>query len=73
MGGEREQAVYALMGSAFSLQHADGDLSLHRQWIQILLETYYDPMYDYQLSRRVGQIAFSGDRAEIIEWAQQNV
>jgi tRNA 2-selenouridine synthase len=73
LGGEREQAVSALMVSAFSLQHAEGDLSVHRQWIQALLETYYDPMYDYQLSRRAGQIVFSGDRAEITGWAQQNV
>ncbi|MEH6608373.1 MAG: tRNA 2-selenouridine(34) synthase MnmH [Halioglobus sp.] len=73
LGGEREQIVSALMDSAFSLQHAAGDLSVHREWIQVLLETYYDPMYDYQLSRRAEQIVFSGDRAEIIEWAQQNV
>ena len=37
--------------------------------IRRLLEDYYDPMYDYQLSRRAGERLFSGDRDAVVEWA----
>ena len=30
--------------------------TLHREWIAALLEKYYDPMYDYQLSSREGKL-----------------
>jgi tRNA 2-selenouridine synthase len=36
-----------------------------------LLEKYYDPMYEYQLSKRAGKQLFSGDRQAVIAWAQQ--
>ena len=46
-----------------------GDLVLHRQWIALLLEHYYDPMYEYQLAKREGEVLFRGDRAAVIAWA----
>jgi tRNA 2-selenouridine synthase len=69
LGGERHTLISALMNSAFEQQWRDGDLSLHRQWVAALLDQYYDAMYDYQLSQRVGQVLFRGGRDEVVQWA----
>lgn len=70
LGGERHQAIRGLMQRAFTVQARSGDTTAHRAWIAALLETYYDPMYTYQLSRRSGKRLFSGDRAAVIAWAR---
>jgi tRNA 2-selenouridine synthase len=69
LGGERFQQVSDMMAAAFAAQASSGDLSLHREWIAFLLEHYYDPMYDYQLSQRNGEVLFRGNRSAVIEWA----
>jgi tRNA 2-selenouridine synthase len=72
LGGLHYQQVSDLMAAAFARQWQDGDLSGHRQWIALLLENYYDPMYEYQLSKRAGEQLFWGDRQAVIAWAQQD-
>lgn len=69
LGGERYQQVSAVMSEAFEVQRASGDLALHREWIATLLARYYDPMYEYQLEQREGDIVFSGDREAVVRWA----
>ena len=45
-----------LMAEAFAAQSKIGDPAAHRRVDQaILLEQYYDPMYEYQLSQREGR------------------
>ena len=66
LGGERYQRISALMEEAFQLQWREGDLSLHREWVAFLLEKYYDPMYEYQLSQRAGEQLYRGDREAVI-------
>ena len=69
LGGERQQAVAAMIDVAFAVQRNEGSLEAHREWIGALLETYYDPMYDYQLSRREGKQLFTGTREQVTNWA----
>ena len=49
---------------------ADADVSNNlsgfRKPIQSLLEDYYDPMYDYQMSERKGEILFHGNMQELV-------
>ncbi|MDG2271112.1 MAG: tRNA 2-selenouridine(34) synthase MnmH [Halioglobus sp.] len=71
LGGQQHQNVSAMMAEAFAQQRLDADLAAHRHWITVLLEKYYDPMYEYQLSKRAGTQLFSGDRQAVIAWAQQ--
>jgi tRNA 2-selenouridine synthase len=71
LGGERQQRISAVMADAFSQQWQAGDLSGHREWIAELLEKYYDPMYEYQLSKRAGEQLYRGDRQAVVAWAQQ--
>ena len=70
LGGERHQQVSEMMAGAFTAQREQGDLSGHRDWIALLLEQYYDPMYEYQLSQRQGEQLFTGNREAVIEWVQ---
>ena len=59
------------MHEAFDLQDRTGSTELHRRWIETLLVQYYDPMYEYQLSKRRGDVRARGNREEII--AQANL
>lgn len=69
LGGQRYQQVSDVMTAAFAAQAAGGDLALHRQWIATLLAQYYDPMYEYQLAQRAGQVLFCGSREAVVHWA----
>ena len=69
LGGERYQQVSGIMAAAFEAQSANGDITGHREWIAILLERYYDPMYEYQFAQREGEVLFHGDRDAVVAWA----
>ncbi|WP_297793263.1 tRNA 2-selenouridine(34) synthase MnmH [uncultured Marinobacter sp.] len=71
LGGERHQHLRTLMTEALDRQQDNGDLGGHDRWIQALLEDYYDPMYDYQLSQKKGRIVVQGSPATIIDWANR--
>ncbi|MEZ5570718.1 MAG: tRNA 2-selenouridine(34) synthase MnmH [Halioglobus sp.] len=71
LGGQLHREVSDMMSSAFARQWLENDFSGHRQWIAVLLRKYYDPMYDYQLSKRDGKLEFSGNRQAVIAWAQR--
>ena len=72
LGGLRHQEVSRMMTEAFARQQRSGDLGGHRQWIAALLENYYDPMYEYQLRQREGQLLFRGDRDSVVAWVQEH-
>ncbi len=71
LGGEQTQQIEALMRDALSIQQSSGDIAAHEVWIKTLLSDYYDPMYDYQLSKKAERIIFRGDKACILEWASK--
>jgi tRNA 2-selenouridine synthase len=70
LGGERYRQVSDLMTDAFAQQWTTGDIVGHREWITRLLVDYYDPMYEYQLEQRRGEVLFRGNRDAVIGWAQ---
>jgi|TARA_R110002072_G_scaffold199743_3_gene357483 tRNA 2-selenouridine synthase len=72
LGGVLHQQVSDLMAGAFARQWQDRQLDGHRQWIAVLLEKYYDPMYEYQLSQRSGEQLFVGNRQAVIASAQRH-
>ena len=66
LGGQRHKQLRTMLDEALK-QHLKGDSSEHRLWIRMLLEEYYDPMYDYQLSDKVHRIVFRGNYQEVRE------
>lgn len=73
IGGLLQQQASSAMSAAFERQWQDGDLSGHRQWIALLLEKYYDPMYEYQLAQRTGERLFRGGIRAVVEWARRSM
>jgi tRNA 2-selenouridine synthase len=69
LGGERHRQVSELMAEAFAAQCRSGDPALHRRWIAALLQQYYDPMYEYQLRQRAGEVLVAGRRDAVVDWA----
>jgi tRNA 2-selenouridine synthase len=68
LGGERYQRLAAIMDEALRLQEASGAVDAHRQWIEVLLNEYYDPMYAYQRDSKAGRIEFAGDHAAVRDY-----
>ena len=57
LGGANYKKVDTLIQSAFENQ----DHSIHFEWIELLLTSYYDKMYDYQLERKQDRCIKSGN------------
>lgn len=70
LGGANYERARDLMVRALEQQKTHGQVELHCQWIELLLSSYYDRMYDYQLSRQAEQIAFRGEWPEVKEWLE---
>ena len=68
LGTERYTSINQLFLEAFTLQESSGELVQHKEWIEILLREYYDPMYDYQIEKRKMPIVFKGSASEILAW-----
>lgn len=65
LGGLRHQQLRQQLQEALAVQAINGETELHREWIHSLLADYYDPMYDYMLSKREGEVLFEGSRDEV--------
>ena len=64
LGGVRHQQLTTMLHDALSA-HQAGDDSLHREWIRVLLNEYYDPQYDYLLEQRKDRIVFRGNAEDV--------
>lgn len=71
LGGERYQRLATMMDDALAVQLASGQVDAHRQWIEVLLNEYYDPMYAYQRDSKAKRIEFAGDHAAVRAYLQQ--
>jgi tRNA 2-selenouridine synthase len=72
LGSERFQHATAMLEAALSEHHNSGQLGHYRPFIRLLLEQYYDPMYDYQLSKRQAEVLCQGDQAALLRWLADN-
>ena len=66
LGSERHLQIKNIFSSAFSKHLQTGETENHKAWIQILLEDYYDPMYDYQIEKTTIPILFRGNAEEVL-------
>lgn len=70
LGGVRHQHLRTLMEQALNQQAATGSVTGHDDWIESLLNDYYDPMYDYQLSQKQGRLLVTGNPETIVDYAR---
>ena len=68
LGLEKYRLVKSLMEEALKQQFAVGTLEQHELWISELLQSYYDPMYEYQLRKKTANIVFRGDKQQVRHW-----
>ena len=66
LGTERYKKIEESFSKAFALQKESGVLTEHKAWIEILLQEYYDPMYDYQIEKSPMSVLFRGSAEEIL-------
>lgn len=71
LGGVRHKELKALLNTAIQ-QHLSGNPETHKEWIKVLLSDYYDPMYDYQLSKKQERVIFKGNQNEVLAYLQNN-
>ncbi len=64
LGGINLDRIETQLAYAFAV----GSRDAHCEWIGLLLETYYDPMYDHGLKRKAARICFRGSPAAVHEW-----
>ena len=69
LGGERYKVLAELFKISLHDLFSANDSSGFSEGIEVLLSDYYDPMYNYQFTKRKGKVIFKGSGADIIEWA----
>lgn len=70
LGEQQYREALLLLEEALTAHRDLQDTAGYRPFIRLLLEKYYDPMYDYQLSNRTSKILFRGDHDELVRWMQ---
>lgn len=70
LGGERFSLVRRCFESALAEFFSSGEADAFYEGIKILLEQYYDPMYQYQLDSKKPTIIFEGPESDYLEWAE---
>ncbi len=68
LGGVRYQQLKSILADALSQHLSTGSTESHKDWIKLLLVDYYDPMYDYQFSKKESRVVFKGSQAEILNY-----
>ena len=66
LGSERYTQIKVLLANAFAKQLQTGETERHKPWITMLLQDYYDPMYDYQIEKSPIPILFRGNAEEVL-------
>ena len=70
LGQERYIKLNSQMEQALH-QQSKGDGSAHRDWIEVLLHDYYDPMYNYQIKQKSDRVTFRGRPEAITEYLNE--
>jgi len=73
LGGVLYQKMHALFILALEHLFATGQSDLFDESIRLLLEEYYDPMYQYQLKNKQSEMIFSGSEPEILAWVKEHL
>ena len=73
LGGIRYHKINASFTQALEHLFATGQSDLFAEGIQILLQEYYDPMYQYQLQKKQLEVLFRGTEPEILAWVDEHL
>lgn len=68
LGGERYQRIMNALELAVQNQICSSKYDLHKSWIAILLNEYYDPMYQHQIKNTTKEIIFKGNSEDVLAY-----
>ena len=68
LGGERYRKVRQCFTNALRVFFGDGKVTSFYDGIRTLLEEYYDPMYDYQISNKQERVSFRGGFDRVLKY-----
>jgi len=68
LGLERYQAMLKLVNSALQHYKEQGEAGGFYPVVEELLVGYYDPMYDYQIQKKMDRVVFKGDANEVLSY-----
>ena len=69
LGPERYVQVSETLEKAI-LSQSDDD---HRCWVRSLFDCYYDPMYDYQLQKKIDRVIFQGNQDDVLDFLTERI
>ncbi len=67
LGGVRYKELKKKLTNAIQ-QQTVGNTGSFKEWIKVLLVDYYDPMYDYQLSKKQERVVFKGNQNAVFDY-----
>ncbi|HHR5877729.1 TPA: tRNA 2-selenouridine(34) synthase MnmH [Providencia alcalifaciens] len=70
LGSQRAIELTKLLDEALIAQRQTEKTDVHFSWLTPLLHEYYDPMYRYQLSKKLDRVVFKGTYNEVSEWVK---
>ncbi len=68
LGSELHNELFTLFEDAYKQHGSSYATTQYKEWIGKLLTYYYDPMYDYQISKTSIEIVFRGDEKAILDY-----
>jgi len=68
LGLERYQVMLKSVNNALSLYREQGDSTGFQAIVEELLVGYYDPMYDYQIQKKMDRVVFKGSADEVLTY-----
>ena len=72
LGGVRYKELKELLTHAIQQHQSNNNLEFHKNWIEVLLVDYYDPMYDYQFSKKESRVIFKGSQEVILDYLKSH-
>jgi len=68
LGGVRYKELKSLLTYAIDKQQSSGETEHHKKWIKALLVDYYDPMYDFQITKKSDRVIFKGEQEDVLHY-----
>lgn len=70
LGEQNYQKALQLLLETVNKHQQVNDTAGYYDFIELLLRDYYDPMYDYQLTKKQSRIVFQGRADDVLAWAK---
>ncbi len=68
LGGQNTKHALDLFNAAAHDYRLQADPDVFSDYVSFLLTRYYDPMYDYQIGKKLSRVTYSGSRTDVLNW-----